>query len=275
MTESVAGLNLNAPVRYRGVDVGRVRKIALAPGNVEQVQLTLDIERGTPVKEDTVATLQTQGLTGIAFVELTAGHRDSPRAAREPGRAVPGHRVGAVADEPPRDGDARAAREPQPRERQPQRAARRREPARGEGDARRPRAPVAHACRALGAIDATLASTARTMERPPAHRHGAAVAAALPQLVQRVERSADAFDRMATEVAGAGDERPQHARRRARRPGAVHRDDAARSARAGRRAARADGDAAPRRRRRSSAIRRAPPGAAAAKTRTRRMIDDA
>ncbi len=34
MTESVSGLNLNAPVRYRGVDVGRVRRIALAPGNV-------------------------------------------------------------------------------------------------------------------------------------------------------------------------------------------------------------------------------------------------
>ena len=44
-SDSVAGLNLNAPVRYRGVEVGRVRKIALAPGNVEQVQLTLAIKR--------------------------------------------------------------------------------------------------------------------------------------------------------------------------------------------------------------------------------------
>jgi len=43
--DSVAGLNINAPVRYRGVDVGRVRNIALAPNNVEQVQLTLAIER--------------------------------------------------------------------------------------------------------------------------------------------------------------------------------------------------------------------------------------
>ena len=32
MTESVSGLNLNAPVRYRGVEVGRVRQIMLAPG---------------------------------------------------------------------------------------------------------------------------------------------------------------------------------------------------------------------------------------------------
>jgi phospholipid/cholesterol/gamma-HCH transport system substrate-binding protein len=36
MIEPVAGLNVNAPLRYRGVDVGRVRRIALAPENVEE-----------------------------------------------------------------------------------------------------------------------------------------------------------------------------------------------------------------------------------------------
>ena len=89
MKESVTGLNLNAPVRYLGVDVGRVSKIALAPGNVEQVELTLDIERGTPVKVDTVAVLQTQGLIGLAFVNLTAGGRDSPRLQKQPGEEHP------------------------------------------------------------------------------------------------------------------------------------------------------------------------------------------
>ena len=89
MQDSVAGLNLNAPVRYRGVEVGRVRKIALAPGNVEQVQLTLAIERGTPVKTDTVAVLQTQGLTGLAFVELTGGSRNSAPLQKRPGAKYP------------------------------------------------------------------------------------------------------------------------------------------------------------------------------------------
>jgi phospholipid/cholesterol/gamma-HCH transport system substrate-binding protein len=76
--ESVAGLNLNAPVKYRGVDVGKVRSIHLAPDNPEQVRLVFAIERGTPIKEDTEAVLKTQGLTGIAYVELDGGTLASP-----------------------------------------------------------------------------------------------------------------------------------------------------------------------------------------------------
>lgn len=78
MEESVAGLNLNAPVKYNGVDVGKVRDIQLDPANPEHVRLLFVIERGTPIKVDTVAVLKTQGLTGIAYVELSGGARDAP-----------------------------------------------------------------------------------------------------------------------------------------------------------------------------------------------------
>ena len=87
--ESVAGLNLNAPVKYNGVDVGKVRKIWLEPGNPEQANLFFVIEHGTPVKEDTVAVLKTQGLTGIAYVELSGGSRDSPPLAATAGNKYP------------------------------------------------------------------------------------------------------------------------------------------------------------------------------------------
>lgn len=78
VNESVSGLNLNAPVKYLGVDVGRVRDVKLNPANPQEVQLTFAIERGTPIKRDTEAVLRTQGLTGIAYVELSGGTLSEP-----------------------------------------------------------------------------------------------------------------------------------------------------------------------------------------------------
>ena len=76
--ESVAGLNLNAPVKYNGVDVGKVSSIELDRANPQRVTLTFAIERKTPVKEDTIAVLKAQGLTGITYVELSGGTQASP-----------------------------------------------------------------------------------------------------------------------------------------------------------------------------------------------------
>jgi phospholipid/cholesterol/gamma-HCH transport system substrate-binding protein len=87
--QSVAGLNLNAPVKYNGVNVGKVREIWLEPGNPQRVNLLFAIERGTPIKEDTVAVLKTQGLTGIAYVELSGGARDSPPLTATAGSEYP------------------------------------------------------------------------------------------------------------------------------------------------------------------------------------------
>ncbi|QXP83257.1 MlaD family protein [Methylococcus sp. Mc7] len=87
--ESVAGLNLNAPVKYNGVDVGKVREIRLDPGNPERVNLVFAIERGTPIKEDTLAVLKTQGLTGIAYVELSGGTPSSPPLRAAVGSGYP------------------------------------------------------------------------------------------------------------------------------------------------------------------------------------------
>jgi phospholipid/cholesterol/gamma-HCH transport system substrate-binding protein len=147
MKESVAGLNLNAPVRYRGVEVGRVQKIALAPGNVEQVQVTLAIERGTPVKVDTLAVLSTQGVTGIAFVDLTGGSRDSPELVAAPGADYPVIKTGPSL---------------------------------------------------MVRLDDSLIDAAHTL------KNAARMSDDLPQLAQRIQRSADVFDNMSSALARAG-----------------------------------------------------------------------
>ncbi len=87
--ESVAGLNINAPVKYNGVDVGKVQTIALDQINPKTVNLFFAIERGTPVKEDTIAILKTQGLTGIAYVELSGGSVSSPLLRAKEGAGYP------------------------------------------------------------------------------------------------------------------------------------------------------------------------------------------
>jgi len=89
MEESVSGLSTDSSVKYRGVDVGRVKEIALDPNNPEQVRLALDLVRGTPIKEDTVAILETQGLTGITTVNLRGGSRGSSPLKAQPGEHYP------------------------------------------------------------------------------------------------------------------------------------------------------------------------------------------
>lgn len=76
--ESVAGLNTDAPVKYLGVDVGKVERIQIDPGHPQQVRLHFLLEQGTPIRQDSEAVLKTQGLTGIAYVEISGGSEASP-----------------------------------------------------------------------------------------------------------------------------------------------------------------------------------------------------
>ena len=67
---SVAGLNLQAAVRYKGIKVGNVSDIDFDEKNPGQILLKLDILADTPVTASTFATLGYQGVTGIAYVQL-------------------------------------------------------------------------------------------------------------------------------------------------------------------------------------------------------------
>ena len=77
MTESVAGLSADASVKFLGVEVGTVGKIGLNPKQPEQVELLLKIKHNTLIKTDTTATLKSFGLTGLTYVELEGGSKDS------------------------------------------------------------------------------------------------------------------------------------------------------------------------------------------------------
>jgi phospholipid/cholesterol/gamma-HCH transport system substrate-binding protein len=89
MQESVSGLSRDNVVKYQGVDVGQVREIGFDPQRVGEVRLLLQLDKGTPVRQDTVATLEMQGLTGLAFINLTGGDADSPMLMAKPGEDYP------------------------------------------------------------------------------------------------------------------------------------------------------------------------------------------
>jgi phospholipid/cholesterol/gamma-HCH transport system substrate-binding protein len=76
---SVSGLETGGQVLYRGIPVGRVAEIRIDPDNVETVLVGVEIDPETPIKEDTIATLELQGLTGIAYVQLRGGTQASAR----------------------------------------------------------------------------------------------------------------------------------------------------------------------------------------------------
>jgi phospholipid/cholesterol/gamma-HCH transport system substrate-binding protein len=93
--EAVSGLQPQAAVRYRGIDVGKVTQIGFDPQTTGNVLIRIAVDDRAPITRSTYATLGYQGVTGLAFVQLDddgeskealAGDSDSPpRIPMRPG----------------------------------------------------------------------------------------------------------------------------------------------------------------------------------------------
>ncbi|HBF51188.1 MAG TPA: MCE family protein [Massilia sp.] len=77
-TQSIPGLNPQATVRYRGLEVGRVDEIVFDPKVTGQILIKLSVEEGSPITTTTFASLGYQGVTGIAFIQLDDERTGSP-----------------------------------------------------------------------------------------------------------------------------------------------------------------------------------------------------
>lgn len=67
---SIPGLNAQAAVRYRGLDVGIVDRISFDPAVPGQILIHMNISAETPVTKSTFGMLAYQGVTGIAYIQL-------------------------------------------------------------------------------------------------------------------------------------------------------------------------------------------------------------
>jgi phospholipid/cholesterol/gamma-HCH transport system substrate-binding protein len=77
-TQSIPGLNPQASVRYRGLEVGKVDDIDFDPKMAGQILIHLSIDPATPITTTTYATLGYQGVTGIAYIQLDDESMGSP-----------------------------------------------------------------------------------------------------------------------------------------------------------------------------------------------------
>ncbi|MBL0421065.1 MCE family protein [Ramlibacter sp. AW1] len=83
--ESVTGLQEQAPVRLRGVEVGKVEHIGFDPRQPGHVLVRLAVDPRAPVSRETFATLGFQGVTGLAYVQLDDSGQPAPPLAAEDG----------------------------------------------------------------------------------------------------------------------------------------------------------------------------------------------
>jgi len=85
----VTGLESGALVRLNGIEVGRVHRIEQDPRNPELVRLILEVRNNVEIRADSVASLETLGLTGVDYVEISGGTLNSPALQAAQGQEYP------------------------------------------------------------------------------------------------------------------------------------------------------------------------------------------
>ena len=69
--DSVTGLDVGSDVRFNGVPIGQVKRIALFPNDPRRVRVRVSITEDAPILEGTTATLEPLGVTGLVIVQLS------------------------------------------------------------------------------------------------------------------------------------------------------------------------------------------------------------
>jgi phospholipid/cholesterol/gamma-HCH transport system substrate-binding protein len=86
---SVSGLAQGSPVRYLGVDVGRVKRLSVARDDPGRVKVVAEVDSAAPLSGATRARLGLLGLTGLLYIDLQLDPEADPDVALVQGHAHP------------------------------------------------------------------------------------------------------------------------------------------------------------------------------------------
>lgn len=85
----VTGLGKGTVTRYNGIDVGRIADLHFDPNDSQSVIVLLQVQPNLNIREDSLASIDSQGLTGGAYVEISGGTAKSPLLTAHPGQKYP------------------------------------------------------------------------------------------------------------------------------------------------------------------------------------------
>lgn len=86
---SVSGLGKGTVTRYNGIEVGRVADLTFDPNDPQSVIVTLQVQPGLNIRENSTASIASQGLTGGSYVEIKGGTQNSPLLVAKEGQRYP------------------------------------------------------------------------------------------------------------------------------------------------------------------------------------------
>ncbi len=85
----VTGLGKGTVTRFNGIDVGRIQDLQFDPHDPNAVIVTVQVQPNLNIREDSVASIDSQGLTGGSYVEISGGTAKSPLLTAKPGQKYP------------------------------------------------------------------------------------------------------------------------------------------------------------------------------------------
>ncbi|MEA2028100.1 MAG: MlaD family protein [Campylobacterota bacterium] len=83
--ESVGGLSIDSGVKLRGINVGSVSDMHIDKSDIQKVIVTLKIKQATPIKEDMITIIKSHGVTGLSYIEITAGSNEAKELVSKDG----------------------------------------------------------------------------------------------------------------------------------------------------------------------------------------------